>query len=684
MTQQLAPYFAVQFEDAPLGWLHTYASGTTTPKQTWQDQAGATPHTLPTAGVPASGINLDVKGRPPGGFFIGTGEYTFHLYSVAGTLIKSWDDVGVDTEDPVQREKHVATENQTVFTLTGMSYTPGINSLQVYTNGLLLTSADYTETSTTVVTLAEGAAVDDELVFIAGAAVNSTVVDDAVLVTYNPAGTGAAATNVQAKLRESISVADFGAAGGGSTTETTKVQAAIDHVDSLGGGIVWFPPGTYRVRNLNMRSNVTLQAAFGSVVLKLPDGVDGQVLVNNEQSVPTYKNYFRLEGLIFDGNKALAAGVTASSAVAASTVTFFSAKDCIFRNATGYGLGLQGVPGSSIDATQSYVYLENCHFIDNGDGVGGDTFDGLDIKTCDKTTLEHCTANGNVDKGINIRGLSVTIKGGAAFDNGGSGYEITSNPNDDGQDCVAKVLGCDAFDNGGAGFAVTDGGAATQITRVSLTGITSRANLYGVQLPAACTTVELTVSDAHLFGNTSHGVIVSASPRAAIIRGSVIRGNTGSGVYTDGAKVQIGDCQINLNTRYGVEEGASATRTIVAGATYVQSNTLGEFLFNSNGRHKIGSGVLDYDIGTGDIIASAATITLPQGGDVFYITGTTGITSITASCRQRRVTLQFSGVLTVTDGSNLALAGDFITTSGDTLTLVCDGTTWVETSRSVN
>jgi hypothetical protein len=243
MTQQLAPYFAVQFEDAPLGWLHTYASGTTTPKQTWQDQAGATPHTLPTAGVPASGINLDVKGRPPGGFFIGTGEYTFHLYSVAGTLIKSWDDVGVDTEDPVQREKHVATENQTVFTLTGMSYTPGINSLQVYTNGLLLTSADYTETSTTVVTLAEGAAVDDELVFIAGAAVNSTVVDDAVLVTYNPAGTGAAATNVQAKLRESISILDKGGDSTGATDAVTPFTNMLG--DAIGLQVV--TDGTFAV-----------------------------------------------------------------------------------------------------------------------------------------------------------------------------------------------------------------------------------------------------------------------------------------------------------------------------------------------------------------------------------------------------------------------------------------------------
>jgi hypothetical protein len=50
----------------------------------------------------------------------------------------------------------------------------------------------------------------------------------------------------------------------------------------------------------------------------------------------------------------------------------------------------------------------------------------------------------------------------------------------------------------------------------------------------------------------------------------------------------------------------------------------------------------------------------------------------------RRVTLVFSGSLTVTDGSNLTLAGNFNTAAGSTLTLVCDGTNWREASRSTN
>lgn len=85
-------------------------------------------------------------------------------------------------------------------------------------------------------------------------------------------------------------------------------------------------------------------------------------------------------------------------------------------------------------------------------------------------------------------------------------------------------------------------------------------------------------------------------------------------------------------------------------------------------------------------VTSAAAIAIPSGQRVVTITGTTNITSITTTAEEagRVVTLIFAGILTFTDGSNLKLAGNLVTTADDTITLVCDGTNWIEIGRSVN
>jgi hypothetical protein len=62
------------------------------------------------------------------------------------------------------------------------------------------------------------------------------------LVGFLQAGSGAAPTTVQAKLRETVSVKDFGAVGDGVTDDTAAIQAAL----GSGAKNVYFPAGQYK------------------------------------------------------------------------------------------------------------------------------------------------------------------------------------------------------------------------------------------------------------------------------------------------------------------------------------------------------------------------------------------------------------------------------------------------------
>lgn len=154
-------------------------------------------------------------------------------------------DQALAPERPFQFEPvHIATEGQVLFTFAQLVYTRGIGSLWVFANGRLFSvGADYAETSTSSITLTQGVPAGFEMRFIAGAPLNSTVVSDAALVAFMPAGASAVASTAQAKLREWVSVADKGAVGG--VNEVAKFQLAIDDLPAGGGTILLSPNVNY-------------------------------------------------------------------------------------------------------------------------------------------------------------------------------------------------------------------------------------------------------------------------------------------------------------------------------------------------------------------------------------------------------------------------------------------------------
>lgn len=131
-----------------------------------------------------------------------------------------------------------ATAGQTVVTTP--SYTLNNNTIQVYVNGFkVISGTDYTETSTTSITFTSGLTLSDEVEILI-AQPFSVGITSSDAANYLPAGTGAVATTVQAKLRESVSVKDFGAVGDGVANDAPAFMLAIKSDRN-----VLIPPGTY-------------------------------------------------------------------------------------------------------------------------------------------------------------------------------------------------------------------------------------------------------------------------------------------------------------------------------------------------------------------------------------------------------------------------------------------------------
>ena len=84
------------------------------------------------------------------------------------------------------------------------------------------------------------------------------------LASQNAAATSAADSEASSqaakdKLREFVSVKDFGAVGDGAADDTAALKAAIDDVSAAGGGVVRIPRGTYKHTGLTLPANITLQ-----------------------------------------------------------------------------------------------------------------------------------------------------------------------------------------------------------------------------------------------------------------------------------------------------------------------------------------------------------------------------------------------------------------------------------------
>ena len=132
------------------------------------------------------------------------GLYVYELHS-SGSLI--WSAMGASH---IFVEHQVALEhNQELFTLTTFTYPPNTGNLSVYVNGLRQIRSAVVEVSPTQVQLNQGVAIGSNVEFIYNERLGGTGANmlDAINITYDPAGTSLAATNVQEAIDEILDAA---------------------------------------------------------------------------------------------------------------------------------------------------------------------------------------------------------------------------------------------------------------------------------------------------------------------------------------------------------------------------------------------------------------------------------------------------------------------------------------------
>lgn len=528
-------------------------------------------------------------------------------------------------------------------------------------------------------------------------------VDAAVPETkrFTPSGTGAVTRTIQAKLREIASVKDFGATGDGSTDDTAPLNLAIAALNAGTISRLHFPAGAYKTTaalSTITRSSVSLTGDGPRLSYIYPAAA-----VNALAFSSTTPTTARISDIYISG---LGVDYGAVTAPAAGIALVMTRADRVYvdtfdvRNAFA-GVAIQGgadqhysnitiAGATSWSAVQSGSYSVRLSHLSGTTEVPSEIFfDNFNFKgymsAYGATAYQaHCIIAECFD-GIFMANGHVGFSSSAAL--------FVNPQNNSALSCYN--LQCDNvyFDgNGGglsSGYMVWISGSSTpNVAELSFDNCTFR-NWAGTALwTDAASLRDLRISGCSFTdnGRLAAGVV---STSGFGIDNCNFRNNNTSNQSSDCISLQYCSAGVVSGNRIlgGAYTHANGVNVISASDIVIANNVLGVHtsditVASSCSRVKSRGNLKNGSVPT---VASAATTSIPAGYDVVSISGTTGISTINGPTQYGdTVTLHFSGVLTVADGTgNIKLAGTFTSTTDSTLTLMYLGSAWTEVSRAV-
>jgi hypothetical protein len=257
--------------------------------------------------------------------------------------------------------------------------------------------------------------------------------DNASTVVYTPTGTGAVATTVQAKLRQTVSVKDFGAVGDGVTDDSAAFQAAVNAHQC-----VEIPVGNYLINtSINVPDNRTIFGQGGNYGTNIV--TNGNVNTFNVGKTCSIRYIFfthngdgiiinapQKEALDLQDNVFFATSVGATKPLVYVSGSFAEITENNFNNARYNGFAVE------INRTSGLIHIES-HIALNFFGGGGSA---IIVRSSDNSARPegiHVTENSFIGLHENLRVEQVLqmIISDNVFDQGGS-YNVIFEPKNTG------------------------------------------------------------------------------------------------------------------------------------------------------------------------------------------------------------------------------------------------------------
>jgi hypothetical protein len=412
-----------------------------------------------------------------------------------------------------------------------------------------------------------------------------------------------------------INVLDYGVTGDGSTDDTTAIQSALTACDAAGGGVVYFPTGTYKITStidLTGFENVTIQGEN----------------VNSTRFAPTItdNNYFTFTNAkqckICSVSIIPTVTQTTGSAVYFSNGYNLTVSDVIIGYGVRRGISLLGGADQFIYTIENFI-ISNCATGIYIDDTPQDVFISTGL-------IGSCTASGiSMISGSGIYVENVDV---ISCNTGISTYPSTGKT-------VANLFFdsvlCDTCTTDGWAF-FTNGGDVRQINMSNCWGATNGNN--GLHF-GNCNSVAVT--NFRAFNNQYRGIYVQAGVNYSFsncqaVANSMVSSNSYDGMSIDG--VGVTDVSIiggvygntggwpgynNQKNGIGISSGsinnyviigADLTGNVTAGLTDGGTGTT-KYIYGNSGYKTSNSGTATITSGTSVTVTHGLSIT-PTSADI--------------------------------------------------------------------